>query len=109
MFKKITTLFLAAVIFTTASSISVFAKNISNDEPQKKVQTENRRETFLKKENKANFDEKENLNSYNKQKQKRNKFSTSTKILIGVGIVAVIGVVIFAANSKVEPFKNGVL
>lgn len=109
MFKKISTLFLAAVIFTTASSVSVFANTISNDEAQKTVQTETRRESFLKKENNPNQNEKENLNSYNKQKKQGQRFSTSTKILIGVGIVAVIGVVIFAANRKVEPFKNGVL
>lgn len=109
MFRKFTTLFLAIVIFTTASSVSVFAKAGSGDEAPKTVKTETLRGTFLSKENKSDQNEKENLNSYNKQKKQGQKFSTSTKILIGVGIVAVIGVVIFAANRKVEPFKNGVL
>ncbi|HRH40061.1 MAG TPA: hypothetical protein PKY82_00345 [Pyrinomonadaceae bacterium] len=112
MFKKITILTLLVSIFSIASSANIFAQTKMSDENQPvSINPEPRRETFLKKEVQPNFEQKETMADYKKQKAQGSKFSTGTKVLIGVGIAAaVLGVVIFAASrDKIEPFKNGVL
>jgi Flp pilus assembly protein TadB len=113
MFKKITTLFLAVVIFTIASSISIFGQAKLADENQtvsQKVEPKNEklRNAFLKKENvpsAAELSEKETMASYQKQKKQGQKFSTATKIIIGVGAVAaavfIIGLVRYGNNEQV--------
>jgi hypothetical protein len=115
MLKKIVTLGLMVSILSIASSVGVDAQSKMSDENQTisntgGTQNEKLRDSFAKKENKPNFDQKETLADYRKQKSQGQKFSTGTKILIGVGITAaVLGIVIFAASrDKVEPFKNGV-
>jgi cell division protein FtsL len=113
MFKKITTLFLAVVIFTTASSVGVFGQTKSADENQtvsQKIEPKNEklRDAFLKKDNSpsaAELDEKETMASYQKQKKQGQKFSTATKIIIGVGAVAaavlIIGLIRYGQNEQV--------
>ena len=108
MFKKITTLFLAVIIFTTASSVNIFGQTktadetqaiLKNSEPNSEPKNDKLQLAFLRKENSptaAELVEKETMRSYQKQKSQGQKFSTSTKILIGIGIAAaVIGVVFF--------------
>lgn len=117
MFKKIIVLTLLVSIFSAASSVSVYAQATLNDDETQTVgvdrdsQTEETPRKFVKKEKDSIFQEKEGLAAYQKQKAQGKRFSTGTKILIGVGVAAaVIGVVVFlASRDKVEPFKNGVL
>jgi hypothetical protein len=113
MFKKITTLFLAVAIFTTASSIPIFGQTKLADENQtvsQKIEPQNEkfREAFLKKDHTPSATElveKETMKSYLKQKKQGQKFSTSTKIIIGVGVVAaavlIIGLVRYGQNEQV--------
>lgn len=96
MFKKIILLALVVSIFSATSSVSIFAQKRSSDETQtisqnkpNETKSENLRETLLKKKNQPlvpNFEEKDNLNSYQKQKSQGKGLSKSTKILIGVGV-----------------------
>jgi hypothetical protein len=116
MFRKIITASLLVSIFTLASGPNVFAQAKLSDDNRPVSQTvetkpEKLRDAFAKKETAPKFDEKDNLAAHQKQKSQAQKFSTGTKILIGVGIAAaVIGVVVFAASrDKIEPFRNGVL
>ena len=114
MFKKITTLFLAMIIFATASSVSVFGQAKLSDEnnavsQNAEAKNDKLKESLAKMDNQSatpNFDKKETMADYKKLKSQGQKFSTSTKILIGVGIaVAVVGVVVFAASrDKVRTF-----
>lgn len=116
MFRKIITLALLVSVFSIASSASVYAQAKMSDENlplsvSNEIKNEKIREIFLKKDNQPDLEKKETMADYRKQKAQAGNFSTSTKILIGVGIAAaVVGVVVFAASrSKIEPFKNGVL
>lgn len=115
MFKKITTLFLAMMIFTTALSLSVSGQSNLSDENQTVSQNaeakknDKLREALAKKDNQSstpNFDKRETMADYQNQKKQGQKFSTSTKVLIGVGItVAVVGVVVFVASrDKINTF-----
>jgi cell division protein FtsL len=113
MFKKITTLFLAVMIFTTASSLTTFGQTKLSDENQTVSQkteltNEKLRETFLKKDNastSADFAEKETMKSYLNRKKQGQKFSKSTKIIIAVGAVAaavlIISLVTYGRNEQV--------
>jgi flagellar basal body-associated protein FliL len=115
VFKKITTLFLAMMIFTTALSLSVSGQSNLSDENQAVSQNaeakknDKLREALAKKDNQSstpNFDKRETMADYQNQKKQGQKFSTSTKVLIGVGItVAVVGVVVFVASrDKINTF-----
>ena len=98
MFKKITTLLLAMMIFATASSVSVFGQVTRSDENQTVSQNaepknDKLQEALAKIDNQsatASFNKKETMAEYNKQKAQGQKFSKSTKILIGVGIVTAV-------------------
>ena len=82
MFKKITTLILAMIIFATASSVSVFGQAKLSDETQTVSQnietnTDNLRKALAKNQSSSqNFDKKETLADYQKQNRQGNKFST---------------------------------
>jgi Flp pilus assembly protein TadB len=111
MFKRLTILFLAIAIFTTASSISAFGNTKSVDETKnisQKAETKNDkvRETFLKKESQPNYNAKDNMATYQKQKAQKSMFSTKTKIMIGVGIAAAIIVVVLVANDGFKEAAN---
>jgi hypothetical protein len=57
------------------------------------------KKALFEKQPPAEIKEKDNLAAYERQKAKGNKFSTTTKVLIGVGIAAaVVGIVVFAAS-----------
>jgi hypothetical protein len=116
MFRKIIATSLLVSIFTLASGSNVFGQIKLSDEsrpvsPAPVAQNEKLRDAFTKKKYQSDFSEPDNLAAHQKQKSQGQKFSTGTKILIGVAIVAVVaGIVVFAASrDKVEPFKNGVL
>ena len=73
------------------------------------TKSENLRKILLKKENQSpvsNFDEKDSLATYQKQKSQGKKFSTGEKIMIGVGIAAgLTGIFIIAASrDKIKTF-----
>lgn len=113
MFKKFITLSLLISIFSIASSINVFAQAKLSDETKtvsqnNETKSDNLREVLLKKENKTavSFDDKDNLANHQKQKSQGKRFSTGTKILIGVGIAAAaMGVLVFAASrDKIRTF-----
>ncbi len=113
MFKKITTLFLAVMIFTTASSVSIFGQTKSADENQtvsQKIEPQDQkfREAFLKKDSvtsAAELVEKETMKSHLKQKKQGQKFSTASKIIIVVGAVAaavlIVSLVRYGKNEQV--------
>ncbi len=113
MFRKFITLGWLVSILSVASSISIFAQTNLTDENQtvsNNIETKNKKlcKVFLKKEDKSqvNFNEKNNLAAYQKQKAQGKNFSTGTKILIGIGMAAaVVGVVVFAASrDKIRTF-----
>jgi len=95
MFKKIISVGLLVTILGIASSANVFAQAKLSDENQtisinKEAKNEKVQESFLKKEAKQNYEQKETMADYRKQKAQGKKFSTQTKVLIGVGIGAAI-------------------
>lgn len=95
MFKKIISVGLLVTILGIVSSANVFAQAKLSDENQtisinKEVKNEKVRESFLKKEDKPNYEQKETMADYKKQKAQGKKFTTGTKVLIGVGIGAAI-------------------
>src|SRR5215213_10053869 len=107
MLKKILSMGLAVMILTVALGVNVPAQSSSVIENQVAVKQENAdRASDLKLLVKAqsnsaglNISHKSTLAEYEKTKQQGKRFSTTTKVLIGVGIAAaVIGVVVFAAS-----------
>lgn len=95
MFKKIISIGLLVVTLSIASSGNVFAQAKLSDENQpilinKEVKNEKVKDSFLKKEAKPNFEKEETMADYRKQKAQGKKFSTQTKVLIGVGVGAAI-------------------
>ena len=111
MFKKIITVFLTAMIFTVASGVNVFAQTGKIDENQTVAKQEIKTEgSDLKSLVKAQPDStelkvsnKSTLADYQKAKQQGSKFSTTTKVLIGVGIAAaVVGVIFVVARRDLK-------
>lgn len=127
--KKTLSAILIALLMNVAFGASVFAKNNTTKEKQSiekadesnvgSVRDEKGDKTaskekadFYKKinSNNSSFDfaksEKSTLSDYEKQKAVGKKFSTTTKVLIGVGIAAaVVGIVVFAASrDKIRTF-----
>lgn len=113
MMKKILSVCLAIFMFTAVSGVNAFAR--ANDDNKqvvantaKKIETKEIKSVF-KTENgsesslgKTDYSRAE----YERQKAQGNKFSTKTKVLIGVGIAAaVVGIVVFAASrDKIRTF-----
>jgi len=115
MFKKIISLALLVSIFSIASSLSVFAQASLSEAPaimqnkSDEKKSDDLRAVIWKKEERSsasNFDEKDSLTTYQKQKSQGKRFSTGTKILIGVAIAAgLTGIFYFAASrDKIKPF-----
>lgn len=115
MLKKILSACLLAFIFFAVSGVNVFARALNGEgERTAKVKQENRAEKKdLKNAFKTERDSEERLGKtdysraeYERQKAKGSKFSTTTKVLIGVGIAAaVLGIVVFAASrDKIRTF-----
>ena len=111
MMKKILSVCLLAFIFSAVSGVNVFARSINGDEKTPVVvkETATGREdlktVFSAKNDSSNEigKEKNTLAEYEKSKAQGRKFSTTTKVLIGVGIAAVvIGVVVIAASKGAE-------
>jgi hypothetical protein len=86
--------------------------DVSRNEESKDVSKSAAKADFYKKLARNNVSsniiesEKNTLAAYERQKAEGKKFSTTTKVLIGVGIAAaVIGIVVFAASrDKIETF-----
>jgi hypothetical protein len=114
MLKKILSMGLAVMILTIASGINVLAQSSNVTENQVAVKQETSDsasdlKSLVKAQNNSaglNFYHKSTLAEYERNKQQGKKFSTTTKVLIGVGIAAaVIGVVVFAASrDKIRTF-----
>ena len=111
MFKKIITVFLTAMIFTVASGINTFAQTNKIDENQtvakQGAKTDSADLKSLVKartgSNEVKISNKSTLADYQKAKQQSSKFSTTTKVLIGVGIaVAVVGVIFVVARRDLK-------
>ena len=114
MLKKILTAFLAVMVLTVALNTSVLAR--ANDGGDKKNGA-NREKTAEKADLKAviksksdssnpEFTEKSTMAEYERAKKQGGKFSTTTKVLIGVGIAAAIltVVVVAASRDKIRTF-----
>ena len=114
MFKKIISTFLIAMIFVIASNANAFAQTNSINVNETVAKQENKADagdfnSLIKAQNSSvnlNISDKSTLSDYEKQKKRDKKFSTTTKVLIGVGIAAaIIGVVVFAASrDKIKTF-----
>lgn len=117
MFRKILLGTLAFSIFFLGTNVNVFAQARAFENNQtlaistekstaQKPSSPDLKKALFEKQNSTEFKEKESLAEYERQKAKGNNLSTTTKVLIGVGIAAaVIGIVIFAASrDKVETF-----
>lgn len=114
MLRKILSACLLAFIFSAVSGVTVFARSINGDEkPAVVVKETPAGKEDLKSVFSAKNDsskqigkEKNTLAEYEKNKAQGRKFSTTTKVLIGVGIAAaVIGVFVFAASrDKIRTF-----
>lgn len=116
MLRKILAASLAVFIFTAVSGVNVFArafdgeneKNTATVKEEKKIEKKDFSKNFKIKNDSANDLEKADYSraEYERQKAQGKKFSTTTKVLIGVGVAAaVIGIVVFAASSdKIRTF-----
>ncbi len=122
MFRKTLLATLAFSIFCLGTNANVFAqarafennqairaeKSETKSEPssvQKSSNPDLKKALFEKKDSSA-YKEKSNLAEYERQKAQGKKFSTTTKVLIGVGIAAaVIAIVVIAASrDEIETF-----
>lgn len=116
MLKKILSAVLAVFIFTAVSGVNAFAR-ASENENEKKSATMKEEKKVEKKEFENLLKTKtESVNAleksaysraeYERQKAQGKKFSTTTKVLIGVGVAAaVVGIIVFAASrDKIRTF-----
>ena len=117
MLRKTLLATLAFAIFCLGTNANVFAQarafennralGVEKSEPSaaKPSNKDLKKALFEKKESSA-YTEKSNSAEYERQKAQGKKFSTTTKVLIGVGIAAaVIGIVVFAASrDKIRTF-----
>jgi hypothetical protein len=113
MLKKILSICLAVMILTGASSVGVFAA-ANGDETSKTAAAEksagaSNLKTIVNAQTgptTAINPSKSTLADYQRAQRRGNKFSTKTKVLIGVGIAAaVVGIVVFAASrDKIRTF-----
>ncbi len=116
MLKKILSAFLGIFIFTAVSGVNAFARGTGNENEEKTAVVKEKKK-IEKKDFSGSFKtEKDSLSKieksaysraeYQKQKAQGSKFSTTTKVLIGVGIAAaVIGIVAFAVSrTEIHPF-----
>jgi hypothetical protein len=109
MFKKIATFVLAAMFFTVASNVSVFANSNGANENRPAAKQENKsadlKALFKSREKSGalNISNKSTLAEYERAKRQSKGMSTTTKVLIGVGVaVAVIAIVAVAARNDVR-------
>ena len=113
MLKKLSSAFLVFIILTVASSANVFARAGGGGDDEKRSVTNQEKQTektdlaaaLKTKSDSVNskFTKKDTLAEYEKTKAQDKKFSTTTKVLIGVGIAAVIiGIVVIAASKGAE-------
>jgi len=114
MLKKILSMCLAILIFTVASGVNAFAQSRALNENQTAAKQENKTgasdlKARIKAQNNSaelNISDKNTLAEYEKSKKLGNSFSTTAKVLIGVGVAAaVVGVIVFAASrDKIRTF-----
>lgn len=118
MFRKTLLATLAFSIFYLGTNANVFGQarafennraigvEISEASSAQKSSNPDLKKALFEKKDSSVYKEKNNLAEYEKQKAQGKKFSTTTKVLIGVGIAAaVIGIVVFAASrDKIETF-----
>jgi predicted PurR-regulated permease PerM len=114
MLKKILSMCLAILIFTVASGVNAFAQSRALNENQTTAKQENKTgasdlKARIKAQNNSaelNISDKNTLAEYEKSKKLGNSFSTTAKVLIGVGVAAaVVGVIVFAASrDKIRTF-----
>lgn len=114
MLKKILTAGLAMIVLTVASSVPAFARKSADDGNQPVAERKNDSKTIdfkaaIKTKEEAgglNISNKSTLAEYERAKKQARGFSTTTKVLIGVGIAAaVVGIVVFAASrDKIRTF-----
>ncbi|HEY8561139.1 MAG TPA: hypothetical protein VIL74_12260 [Pyrinomonadaceae bacterium] len=114
MLKKILSMFLAVIVLTVASGASAAAQtgNINENPAISKRETEaevNDLKSLIKNQDSARdltISNKSTLAEYERQKRQGKGLSTTTKVLIGVGIAAaVVGIVVFAASrDKIRTF-----
>lgn len=115
MLKKLLSAFLALMILTAASSLSVFARANGGDEEKDKKAAPAAQEKQTEKTGRKNwsaivksesdpadleFTNKQTRREYEKLKAEGKKFSTTTKVLIGVGIAAAVIVVVAVLANK---------
>jgi CHASE3 domain sensor protein len=105
--KKLLSAFLAFMILTVASSANVFARANNDNEKtnatnqEKQIEKRDTSSIWKTKHDSVNstFTKKDTLAEYERTKAQGKKFSTTTKVLIGVGIAAVvIGIIVYAAD-----------
>jgi hypothetical protein len=113
MLQKVLSMSLAVMILATASSVSVFANANGGGEKttaaaEKPVEKIDLKTAVKLKKDSVDLDNasKSTLADYRRAQKQGSKFSTTTKILIGVGIAAaVVGIVVFAASrDKIRTF-----
>lgn len=116
MLKKILAAGLAVFIFTAVSGVNAFALSSENEKEKSAAAVKSERKITESDFTKPQTVENASLSKieksaysrgeYEKQKAQRGKFSTTTKVLIGVGIAAaVVGIVVFAASrDKIRTF-----
>ena len=115
MLKKTLSIFLAVIILTVASGANVFAQTKNLNDSETAAKKENKAEapgdlkSVVKAKSKSgelNISDKSTLADYERAKRQGKGMSTTTKVLIGVGIAAaVIGIVVFAASrDKIRTF-----
>ena len=112
MLKKILSACLAVFIFTAVSGVNAFARANNGEGEQakqeKQIDKKDSENIFKTKSASADALEKSAYSraEYDRQKAQGNKFSTKTKVLIGVGIAAAaIGIFVIAASrDKIRPF-----
>ena len=114
MLNKLISMCLAVTIFTVASSVNVFTQTAAVDENppvvvQEKEAPKSDLQSAVRAQNnsdKLNISNKSTLAEYERQKKQSKGMSTTTKVLIGVGIAAgVLAIVAFAASrDKIRTF-----
>ncbi len=115
MLKKILSACLLAFIFSAVSGVNVFARALNGEgertatvKQEKQVEKKDLKDAFKTERDSEERPDKTDYSraEYERQKAKGRKYSTTTKVLIGVGIAAaVIGIVVFAASrDKIRTF-----
>ena len=115
MLKKLLVTSLMAVILTVVSGVNAFAQTVKTDENQAVAKQENAAGTgdlksvisARSKSGDVSISNKSTLAEYERAKRQGKGLSTTTKVLIVVGIAAAIATVIFVAGR--EDLENNIL